>query len=280
MKTVTEFTGLEIKKLLTIQSQLMKTHETKSVSKPEEKIQEKVALDEQLEQNNTETSQDLQENTSPDTSSTEEDQAITVNQETSTENQETAAPKEQGDTTKTPDTEASHADEQNNQNDAAQSSPGNNAEALKPKRPSWKDRAEALRPQLLEALKTEFSWKNEDRFNLAIDASRVVNPKMQDRLRKVTALKKDKEEEKTPKFALEVGELIFLADYIIVQKEKDHRNDEKNNAKKGKKRKGNGKKKFKHKPFNDDDKKPSKRVKKPIPNPVKSNNKPVTVEKK
>ncbi|HMQ11500.1 MAG TPA: hypothetical protein PKC21_10115 [Oligoflexia bacterium] len=272
MKTVTEFTGLEIKKLLKIQAELMKTagaevltSTSNAASEPKNNPEEKntaVQSNEELVSQEISTEPNVNEgkvhNSSPDNT------IATVSEE----NAETV-----------PETELSHTEQQKSTEEAPVTSNEKNIAALKPQRPSWKDRAEALRPQLINALKNEFSWKNEDRFNLAIDASRAVNPKMQERLRKVTALKKDKEEEKAPKFALEVGELIFIADYLIIKQEKDERKGGKSNNKNGKK-KSKGKKKFKHKPFNDDDKKPSKRVKKPIPNPVKSNNKTVAVEKK
>lgn len=268
MKTVTEFTGLEIKKLLKIQSELMKTIGTEIASStPSENTEQAV----KSEQAHATANQDKQ-----DTPSQESAAELAP-----TENTEQTHDQSKDNPSTTDQDNSNNTDKQEKSTDEAAASTNETSNnALKPKRPSWKDRADALRPQLIDALKNEFAWKNEDRFNLAIDASRAVNPKLQERLRKVTALKKDKEEEKTPKFAVEVGELIFLADYLIIKQEKDDRKGRKNNAKDNKKGKKTGKKKFKHKPFNDDNGKPNKRAKKPIPNPVKSNNKTVAVEKK
>lgn len=86
------------------------------------------------------------------------------------------------------------------------------AERQEERRIALQAQLDEVKPTFLAALKEKFSWSDE-RAAHAFNAAEAVHPERIEDLRVIRVLKSDKEDEKLPPYARKVGEWILIAEY-------------------------------------------------------------------
>ena len=220
MKTITEFTSIEMKEAFKIRHQLLQEH----------RRQPKAAQAAVSTQAPAESAPMADPSLAPPVESTEP----------TAPEIEASAPQETAPAAAQP---AAPVPDQSDLNQVVIKSPEQLFEERQAERQqAWQAQLDAVKPVFLAKLKERFSWSDE-RSEHAFTASEAVRPDRVEDLRAVRILKSEKEREKIPPQARKVGEFILVAEYYPSKNPPRERGDDRRgkgrrDGKRGKGRRG------------------------------------------